>query len=94
MVPVHQADGFGFCPAFEHLGSAAQFQILDQHDAIAVPERVAVGIFDDAGRFRCVRAGFGSPFMAASDTFVVLRVVQNIGHFAHRARRFAHDRRW
>ena len=90
MVAVAQADGFGFGAALEHL-RAAEFQILDQDDAIAIGEDIAVGIFDDAR----AGGGFGFrralPFMAAGDAFVAFGMFQNLGHFAHRAGgRFAH----
>jgi hypothetical protein len=44
VIALHQADGFGLRSAFEHLRPAAQLQILDQDDTIAVREHIAVGV--------------------------------------------------
>jgi hypothetical protein len=41
MVAIHEADGFGLRSTFEHLVAAAQFQILDQDDKVAVREQLA-----------------------------------------------------
>jgi hypothetical protein len=85
MVTIHQADGFGLRTAFEHLVAAAQFQILDQDNAITVREYVAVGVLHDAWRIRCVRPGFARLFMTTGGAFPFVREFQNFGHLAHRA---------
>ena len=90
MVAVHEADGFGFGAAFEHLIATAQFQILDQDDAIAVGEHIAVGVLDHAG-FGGIGFARALPFVAAGDTFPFIGKFQNFGHLAHRAGRFAHE---
>ena len=67
VITVHQAYGFGFRSALEH-GRAAQFQILDQHDAIAVREHVAVSIFDDTRTRGGIGGGIARPFVTAGAT--------------------------
>ena len=90
MIALHQADGFGFRSAFEHLRPAAQFQILDQDDTVAVREHVAVGVLDDADGVRCIRPGFTRLFVTAGDALMAFRIFQHLGHLAHRTGRFAH----
>ncbi len=89
MVAIDEADGLGFRAALEHL-RAAEFQVLDENNAIAVGEDIAMGIFDDAragGGF-----GFGGalPFVAARDTFELFSMRKDFRHFAHRANRLTH----
>jgi len=81
MVAVAEADGLGLRAALEH-GRAAEFQVFDEDDAVAVGEHVAVGVLDHAragGRFR---RGFARPFVAAGDAFPFIRMVQNLVHLA------------
>ena len=89
MVAFAEADGLGFGAAFEDLG-AAEFQVFDQDDAVAVGEDVAVGVLDDAGAIGGFGFGCLVPFVTAGGAFVARRVVQNIGHLAHRAGGLAH----
>ena len=89
VVAVAQADGLGLGAALEHL-RAAELQVFDQDDAIAVSKHIAVGILDDARASGSFGRGFARPFVTASDTFIAFGVFQNLGHLAHRAGRFAH----
>lgn len=90
VVAVAEADGPGLRTAFQHL-CAAELQVFDEDDAVAVSECVAVSVLDDAwsgGRFG---SGASFPFVAAGHAFIAFGVFQNLGHFTHRADRFAHE---
>ena len=89
MVFVHEADRLGLRAALEHL-RAAQLQILDENDAVAVGEHVAVGVLDDERGLRRGGCGFARPLVTAGDAFPFVRKFKDFGHFAHRAGRFAH----
>ena len=92
MIAFHQANRFGFCSAFEHLIAAAQFQILDQDDAVSVDKHVAVDVFDNARSVGRIGLSFALPFVTAGDAFMSIGVFQNLAHFAHRtSSRFAHE---
>jgi hypothetical protein len=73
VIAIHQADGFGLRATLDYLVAAAQFQILDQDNTIAVREHVAMGILDDARNFRCIRLGFARPLVTAGDAFPFFR---------------------
>ena len=91
MVAVAEADGFGFRAAFENL-RAAEFQIFDEDDAIAIRENVAVRVLHDAragGSFGC---GGARPFVTAGDTFPFVGKFQNFRHLTHRAGWLAHKK--
>ena len=91
MITIRQADGFGFRSAFKHLVAAAQFQIFDQDDKIAIHEHIAVGVLDDSIGLRRFRLGFARPLMTAGDALPFVREFSYFGHLAHRAGRFAHE---
>ena len=89
MVAIHEANGLGLGTAFEH-GRAAEFQIFDEDDAIAIGKDIAVRVFHHAravGDFGCSGA---RPFVTAGDAFPFIGKFQNVIHLAHRASRFAH----
>jgi hypothetical protein len=89
VVTVHEADGFGFRAAFEHLRTT-EFQIFNQDDAIAVGEDVTVGIFDDARTGGSFGSGDAFPFVTARHAFPFLGEFQHFGHLTHGAGRFTH----
>lgn len=66
-VVVHQANAFDLGALLDDGGRALDLQILDQQHAVAVSQRGAVGVFDDAGGAVVIGShiGLGRPFMAA-----------------------------
>ena len=91
MVAVHEADGLGFRAALEHRRTA-EFQILDEDDAIAIREDVAVGVLHAARAGGDFGRGFARPFVAAGDAFPFVGKFQNVIHLAHWAGGFAHKK--
>ena len=77
-----QADVFGLGPLFQHLGAAAQFEILDQGDRVSVGEGIAVSVFDHALGFR---RSFSGPFMAAGRAFPVMGMTEHVVECTRRA---------
>ena len=70
---------------------AAEFQVLDQDDAVAVGEHVAVGVLDDARAGGGFGRGGALPLVTARHAFPFCRGLQHFRHFTHRASRFAHS---
>jgi hypothetical protein len=89
VITVHQPDGLGFSPYFEHLRRSLERQVFDQHDDVAIREHVIVSVFDDACG-RGLRGYDTVPFVPTGDTFPSFRVVQDFIHLTHRACRLAH----
>ncbi len=82
VVAVNQADTLCLGSAFEHAGAAAQFQVFDQDDGVAVGQHVAVGVFDDAG---CLGCFFLWPFVTAGGAFPVIGMAEDVFEGAGRA---------
>ena len=65
MVAIDQADALDLGAFFEHGGRAFDLQVLDQNNRIAIGQRVAIGVLDDAARFfALVSGGGGGPLVA------------------------------
>jgi hypothetical protein len=90
VVAIHEADAFGLGAAFENLVPAAEFQIFDEDDLIAVRKHIAVGILNDTRSGCGLLLRFAVPFVTTGDTFKIVSVFQNIFHRAHRAGGFTH----
>lgn len=89
MIPLPQANRLGLGTTLEHRG-AAELQILDENDAIAIGEDGAVGILDDSGSLGNL---FFRPFKAAGDTLPFVGVFKDFikgafgaGWFGHKFR--------
>ena len=62
-VVVDQADAFDLAAFFDHGGRAFDLQVFDQQHAVAIGQRRAVGVFDDAWARVFIRGGrAGRPF--------------------------------
>jgi len=81
MIPVDELDRLRLRSSLEHL-SAAKLQILDQDDAVAIGEHIAMGILDDATRLRSLRLGLLGPFESAGDTLPLVGVSDHLIHGA------------
>ena len=64
--------------------------LIDQDDAIPVHEHIAVSVFDETRASHFIWLWVVRPFVTARHAFIALRVIENIGHFAHRTGRFTH----
>lgn len=87
MVAVDEFDALGLGAAFDDLGGAFEFQVLDEGNDVAIGEDGAVGVLDDAGGGGL---GFAGPFVSAGHAFPMVGVVEDIGHFTGRADGFVH----
>jgi len=87
MVTVDQVNILCLRAGFEDLRAAAQLQVFDQGDGIALGERGAVGILDHPRDFR--RGLFG-PLMAASGAFPMIGQAEDVVEGAGRAGGLGH----
>ena len=73
MVAVLQTDIFGFGAGFQNLRPASELEVLDERHRVALDEHGAIGVLDDARRFRgflfrpLVSAGGAFPFVGMSN---------------------------
>ena len=82
-----QANAFDLGAFLQHDGRALDLQVLDQDNGVAVGQRVAVGVPDDAvAGFLAFFGGCGHrPFVSAVGADVVVAVGVGVIHAANRA---------
>lgn len=75
VVPIDQADVLGLGALLQDLGRAAQLEVLDQGDGVAVLQGCAMRVANDAGFFRY---GFLGPLMPAGAALPAVGVGKNV----------------
>ena len=89
MVAVLEPDVLGLGAGLEHLRTAAELEVFDEGDGIAVGEDVAVGIFDDPGG---LGRGILGPFVAAGRALPVVGMAEGVFESAGRTGGMGHFR--